>query len=204
VDLGEPIRIHADRPFVPPEKLFADRLQSYLVNCLHFRGLCVKPIWNPRGHVQPRCTRPGKFILCVNRISLPNNYSTSGCRTILPCPGCAFDYAFLFQEIQGVADRGPADVKLASQIGLGRKLAARCKGSFCDQPFNALSCLFVELCSDHSTKRCNKFASKSEVRFYAEMRRSELEREVPPINMSAAGSSLNSSRSTWLALAYSV
>ena len=82
-----------------------------------------------------------------------------------PSPGCAFDFAFLFQDIQGVADRGPADVELASQIGLGRKLAAWCKGSFCDQPFNALSCLFVELCSDHSTKRWNKIGPKSELRF---------------------------------------
>ena len=82
-----------------------------------------------------------------------------------PSPGFAFDFAFLFQEIQGVADRGPTDIELASQIGLGRKLAAWRKGSFCDQPFNALSCLFVDLCSDHSIKRVEKFGPKSEIRF---------------------------------------
>jgi hypothetical protein len=70
-----------------------------------------------------------------------------------PSPGCAFDFAFLFQEIQSVADRASTDVEFASQIGLARKLGARCKGSFFDQPFNALSCLFVEISSDHSTKR---------------------------------------------------
>jgi hypothetical protein len=77
-----------------------------------------------------------------------------------PLPGCAFDFAFLFQEIQGAADRSPTDVEQASQIGLGRKLAAWRKGSFCDQPFNALSCLFVDLCSDHSTKRVEQIRPK--------------------------------------------
>ena len=62
-----------------------------------------------------------------------------------PLPGGAFDFSFLFQEIQGVADRSPTDVEQVSQIGLGRKLAAWRKGSFCDQPFNTLSCLFVDL-----------------------------------------------------------
>jgi hypothetical protein len=54
-----------------------------------------------------------------------------------PSPGFAFDFAFLFQEIQGVADRGPTDIELASQIGLGRKLASWCESLFSDQPFNA-------------------------------------------------------------------
>ena len=80
-------------------------------------------------------------------------------------PGSAFDFAFLFQEIQGVADRGPTDVELAGQIGFGRKLAARCKGSIGDQLFNALSGLFVKLCSHHSTERWNKNGPKSELRF---------------------------------------
>jgi hypothetical protein len=77
-----------------------------------------------------------------------------------PLPGCAFDFAFLFQEIQGAADRSPTDVEQAGQIGLGRKLAAWRKGSFCDQPFNALSCLFVDLCSDHSIKRVEQIRPK--------------------------------------------
>jgi hypothetical protein len=82
-----------------------------------------------------------------------------------PLPGCAFDFAFLFQEIQGVADRGPTDVELAGQIGLGRKLASWCKSLFSDQPFNAQSCLFVKLCSNHRTKPWNKIGVKSELRF---------------------------------------
>src|ERR1700692_2942430 len=83
-----------------------------------------------------------------------------------PSPGFAFDFAFLFQEIQGVADRGPTDIELASQIGLGRKLASWCESSFSDQPFNAQSCLFVELCSNHRTKRWNKIGLKSELRSF--------------------------------------
>jgi hypothetical protein len=82
-----------------------------------------------------------------------------------PSPGFAFDFAFLFQEIQGVADRGPTDIELAGQIGLGRKLASWCQSLFSYQPFNAQSCLFVKLCSNHRTKPWNKIGVKSELRF---------------------------------------
>jgi hypothetical protein len=52
-----------------------------------------------------------------------------------------------------MADRGHADEERPSQIGLIRKLVPWFKASICDQPFNAPSCLFVELCSGHRAKR---------------------------------------------------